>query len=153
MQVTWRLDTDRDAGYGPRRGALPERCGQRFPSVSQTALQKSCPRASAFATSPGSFSLIRPTTCPGAEGMSMGATLFAAPHSVKPSFYPYSIGKVAVRDWVMFRLGLRFGRAVLPQWTHAIEVERLGQLRCVIRLRSPRACLLQRTLAVEVERL
>jgi membrane protein DedA with SNARE-associated domain len=85
--------------------------------------------------------------------MSMGATLFTSPHSVKPSFYPYSIGKVAVRDWVMFKLGLRFGRAVLLRWSHAIEVERLGQLRCVIRLRSPRACLLQRTLAVEVERL
>jgi hypothetical protein len=30
-------------------------------------------------------------------------------------------------------LGLRFGRACLPQWSHAIEVERLGQLQCVIR--------------------
>jgi hypothetical protein len=50
-------------------------------------------------------------------------------------------------------MGLRFGRAKLIRWTLAIEFVRLGQLQCVIRIRSPRAYVIRWTLAIELQRL
>jgi hypothetical protein len=135
-------------------GALwhPERCGQRFlrlpiRSLSQPdGLAEELPQGLRIRYVTGVFFTYPSNHLSWCREHGLGGVPLHLRSSLRSPKYALST--------IRFRyLGLRFGRALLPQRTLAVEVKRLGQLHTCYPIRSPRACLLQRTLAVEVERL
>jgi hypothetical protein len=100
--ITCAWDTDRDAGCARNaaaRGSFDSLLGR---SVSQTALQKSCPRASAFATSPGSFFPNCPLNCPvtgaWARGRSTSSQVKPSIPQVRPTVKKLSLSGVTLRS-------------------------------------------------------